>query len=411
MLWPPEGHGRDPQRSLAVFADLRRTLWMTVPGMIGLIATTGLVAGFIGDLSDSDAAKFVIFLQVELLAMGVGRLGLEQLVLSRASEMAKPDTLSYLGPLRLVIPLGIALSAAFAVVLSDVRGISLIAVVPLDMLSSVVAAFELGRRHYRVPIALAWLNYPLFVVFLVVPVLSINSDNLRNVVTLFVATSVLRGGLAIVLLVRHHRSLERTTVQHLLTRDATASGTVNVVQTVIQRFDGIVLSAFSARFTSVSVTRYLLSTRLLDASYAMSTIVGSLRQVSKDQAALRLGGMRRIAPVAGWFGLWVLAAIVLAEAPRPDRWDARWELALGVIGSSMFIGTVRITLGQLGRGENRRLIVRHLSYLGTFVICAAVAVVTGRPWVMLVSAVLCGAASLLTLGAETDRRPPAATGE
>lgn len=179
------------------------------------------------------------------------------------------------------------------------------------------------------------------------------------------------------------------------------------MQTIAQRFDGVVLGAFTGRFGDVSVAHYLLSTRLLDASYAFSAIVGSLRQVANGRGQVSSTRLRRFAPAVAWFGLWCLAAATVAVLASPNGWDARLELGLAAIGSALFICTVRITLRQLARSQIRPLVARHAMYLAVSTATAVIAVGSRRPWIMLWGVIICGLASARSFSNERQNKPSA----
>jgi hypothetical protein len=393
-------------------ANVRRATLMLVPGVAGFVSTVGIVSGRVGSLGKIDGARFIVFLQVELLAVGVSRLGYEQLVLGRASAIEHPDALGFARPLfSRIVPLAVAVSAVLGLVVGGWSGLGVLIVAPCDVVSSVVASFELARRRFLTTIAFSWLNYPLFLFFLVVPGVRIDSGRLANVVALFCATSVVRVGVALVLIARHrtrHRSEESVPITF---RDVAGAGATNIGLNVIQRIDGVVFALLPGRFTAVAVSGYLLSTRLLDATYTVSAVVNGLRQVAEGGRAgiVRWSDRRVLAGSAVWFVIWLLGAVFLALLGWP-RVLANWgNLMLAAVGSALYLAVLRLMLrefaGQRGLALGRRFAV----YAMLAVACATVAAIVRRPSIMLVPTIVMGVAcarALATNPTEAEGRLP-----
>ena len=403
--------------------DLRRTILMLVPGGLGLIATVGLNIGFVGDLAKSDANRLLVFLQVELFVLGLGRLGYDQLVLSRAAALDDSDRLDFTPLLvRLVLPFAFICAIVGGIGLRGPAGIAILVAAPCDVISTVTGSFELSRRKYLTNIAFSWLNYPLFLLFLVLPGAHIDSSSLPNVLMLFCATSAGRAVIAVVLLAGHRRRrqpLALTGGAHrrrrmapgasvtLTRQDLFGSGTVSISQIIIQRGDGAVLALFQSRFPAAGLASYLLASRMLDASYTVSAVVASLAQVRDvDRAesgppssrfqALLLGG--------AWFGIWIAAAVTLAVLQWPHVFVGWGRLVLAVPAAALYLAIFRHVLRDLAEGRGAVIAYRFLQYVVIAVCFATIAVVTREPAVMFLTATIAGLWSLQTLRQSRNER-------
>ena len=420
--------------------DLRRTILMLIPGGLGLIATVGLNIGFVGDLAKSDANRLLVFLQVELFALGLGRLGYDQLVLSRAAALDDSDRLDFTPLLmRFVLPFACVCAAVGGAGLRGPAGIAILVAAPCDVLSTVTGSFELSRRKYLTNIAFSWLNYPLFLLFLVLPGAHIDSSSLPNVLVLFCATSVGRAAIAVVLLAGHRRRRRPLTpgvsvalsggahrrrrlapgvsvalsggahrrrrlapgVSVALTRqDLFGSGTVSISQIIVQRGDGAVLALFQSRFPAAGLASYLLASRMLDASYTVSAVVASLAQVrGVDRVVSGSRSSRLPALLFGgaWFGIWMAAAITLAVLQWPHVFVGWGRLVLAVPAAALYLAIFRHVLRDLAEGRGAAIAFRFLQYVVIAVCFATVAVVTREPAVMFLTATIAGLWSLQTL--------------
>jgi hypothetical protein len=375
--------------------NIRRAALMLVPGVAGFVATVGIVSARVGSLGKLDGARFIVFLQVELLAVGVSRLGYEQLVLGRASAIERPDALGYVRPLfARILPLAVAVSAILGFVVGGWSGVGVLIVAPCDVLSSVVASFELARRRFLTTIAFSWLNYPLFLFFLVVPGVRIDSSHLANVVVLFCFTSVVRAGVALVLVARHRSRHAQEEAVPVTFREVAGAGATNIGLNVIQRIDGVVLALFPSRFAAVAVSGYLLSTRLLDATYTVSAVVNGLRQVAESgrTTVVRWSDRRVLAGSAMWFLIWAFGAVILALLGWPRVFTNSGNLLLAAVGSALYLAVLRLMLREFSEQRGLRLGRRFAIYAMLAVVCATVAVALRQPSVMLLPAIIIGVA-------------------
>ena len=396
--------------------DLRRTILMLIPGGLGLIATVGLNIGFVGDLAKSDANRLLVFLQVELFALGLGRLGYDQLVLSRAAALDDSDRLDFTPLLmRFVLPFAFICAAVGGVGLRGPAGIAMLVAAPCDVLSTVTGSFELSRRKYLTNIAFSWLNYPLFLLFLVLPGAHIDSSSLPNVLVLFCATSAGRAVIAVVLLAGHRRRrqpLALTGGAHrrrrmapgasvtLTRQDLFGSGTVSISQIIIQRGDGAVLALFQSRFPAAGLASYLLASRMLDASYTVSAVVASLAQVRGVDGARSGSQTTRFQALlfgGAWFGIWLAAAITLAVLQWPHVFVGWGRLVLAVPAAALYLAIFRHVLRDLAEGRGAAIAFRFLQYVVIAICFATIAVVTREPAVMFLTATIAGLWSLQTL--------------
>ncbi len=411
--------------------DLRRTVLMLVPGGLGLIATVGLNIGFVGDLAKSDANRLLVFLQVELFALGLGRLGYDQLVLSRAAALDDSDRLDFTPLLmRVVLPFAFICAAVGGAGLRGPAGIALLVAAPCDVLSTVTASFELSRRKYLSNIAFSWLNYPLFLLFLVLPGAHIDSSSLRNVLVLFCATSVGRAVIAVVLLSAHRRRRRRLApgvgvaltggahrrrrrrlapgVGVALTRqDLFGSGTVSISQIIIQRGDGAVLALFQSRFPAAGLASYLLASRMLDASYTVSAVVASLAQVrgvDRSVSGSQSSRLQGLLLGGAWLAIWMAAAITLAVLQWPHVFVGWGRLVLAVPAAALYLAIFRHVLRDLAQGRGAAIAFRFMQYVIIAVGFATIAVLTREPAVMFLTATIAGLWSLQSLREPRDRR-------
>ena len=403
--------------------DLRRTILMLIPGGLGLIATVGLNIGFVGDLAKSDANRLLVFLQVELFALGLGRLGYDQLVLSRAAALDDSDRLDFTPLLlRFVLPFAFICAVVGGVGLRGPAGIAMLVAAPCDVLSTVTGSFELSRRKYLTNIAFSWLNYPLFLLFLVLPGAHIDSSSLPNVLVLFCATSVGRAAIAVVLLAGHRRRrrpLAPTGGAHrrrrmapgasvtLTRQDLFGSGTVSISQIIIQRGDGAVLALFQSRFPAAGLASYLLASRMLDASYTVSAVVASLAQVRGVDGARSGSQTTRFQALlfgGAWFGIWLAAAITLAVLQWPHVFVGWGRLVLAVPAAALYLAIFRHVLRDLAEGRGAAIAFRFLQYVVIAICFATIAVVTREPAVMFLTATIAGLWSMQTLRQSRDPR-------
>ncbi|MCC6438629.1 MAG: hypothetical protein IT196_26645 [Acidimicrobiales bacterium] len=386
-------------RNSRALADLRRTALLTAPGFIGLVVTTGLVTGRLGGLADADAARFVLFLQVELLCVGVARLGLEQLVLSRAAALEDPRALAFARPLfRVSVPLAALGAALLGSALGGRIGLALLIAAPFDIFTSVVAAFELGCRRYIVPIANSWLNYPVFLLLLVTPIPGVDTSRLGWVLTLFCATSVGRGLINAVLYWRNERSVRGRERVRISAGATAAAGVVNVATTVMQRLDSVVLVVFASRFASIAVLGYLVAARLLDSSYSLSSVAGSVLYVSDPDGSSSSARRTRVALIAGaWLACWLAGAALLAVLARNGAAGSWPVLLLAAFGAAGYLATVRIVLADMAASRTARLTRRALGYLAVHATFAVAAIAAASPVPMLVAPLACGAWSLRSI--------------
>ena len=404
-------------------ANLRRSLLMLMPGGLAIIATAGIATGHIGKLSVSDSNSFFLFLLMELLAVGVGRLGFDQLVLSRASTFEEPDLLGFTPMLfRVILPLTAGVAGVLGLIIGGPAGLAVFIAAPIDVMSTVTGSFELGRRRYATNIAFAWLNYPVFLLFLVAPGIHVDTSSLTAILVLFCSTSLLRGAVSVVLLAahrrrqveaRHSRTLTVLTARdkwvvadrsHDLTpRDLVGSGTVSVCQAFLQRPDVLVLALFGSQFPKAAIASYFVANRLLDASYTVSAVAGSLMQVSVDKSARRSWRDRRVLQLAVvWSALWVVAALALLVLQWPHPLRGWGRIALAVPGAVLYLSIFRHVLTELAAGRSHAIARRFGGYLLIAVVAAAVAVVTGEPAVMFIPAAVNGLASTIALARASD---------
>jgi hypothetical protein len=380
---------------------------MLLPGSAAIAATAGLATGRVGELATGDASRFLVFLQVELLALGIGRLGYDQLVLSRASVLSDADELAFTGLLlRMVMPFALVCAALAGAGLGGWAGIAVLVAAPIDVVSTVTGSFELGRRKYLTNIAFSWMNYPVFLFFLVVPGVRIDSSQLVNVLALFCSTSIARGLVALVVLARHRRRRAGVvTSRPLRVSDLAGAGSVSVSQVLIQRVDGIVLALFGSAFSAASISSYLVATRLLDASYTVSAVAGSLQQVAQtgaERPGREARGWRSLILPGLWVGLWLGGAGGLAVLQWPDVLRGWGRIALAVPAAALYLATFRLVLRELAGGRNSLLARRFVVYVAVAAAFASVAVVTGEPAVMILAMIVTGSASASALSARPD---------
>ena len=389
---------REPADARPALAGLRRTVLMLLPGSAGIIATVGLATGRIGDLSAGDANRFLVFLQVELLALGIGRIGFDQLVLSRASALDDPDRLAFVTTLvRRVLPFAVGVSAIAAVGLGGRAGVAVIIAAPLDMVSTVTGSFELARRRYATNMAFSWMNFPVFLAALTVPGIRVDSTRLTPVLAVFCATSTVRAAVAVTLLARHLRRHRIATgsaaPETLSSADLSGAGIATAVQVMLQRGDGMVLALADGRFAPAAVSSYLLAGRLVDASYTVSAVVGSLRQVRSDGPTAANHEGSGLARAAGWLGLWLGAAVVLALLQWPDVGTGWGRLLLAALAAAAYLAIFRHVLLELGQGHGPALARRFGAYVAVLIMAAAAAVLTREPALLFTASIACGLAS------------------
>jgi hypothetical protein len=381
-------------------ADVRRAVLMLVPGAAGLVATVGIATGHLAALSELDAKRFLLFIGVELLAVGASRLGYEQLVLGRATTIEHPDALGFVRPLvRNIIPLSFALATMLGVVVGGRVGFGVLVAAPFDVLSSVVASFELARRKFLTTIAFSWLNYPLFLVFLVVPGLRVNGSKVGQIVAAFCATSVLRGLIAIVLVMRHqkrHRMYESAPVTF---SEIAGAGVTTLAMNVIQRVDSLALLVFKTRFSLASVTSYLIATRLLDATYTVTAVVNGLRQVAEGgrAAVIRWTDRKVVLGSLAWFAVWLVGALVLALFKWSDARHNALNLLLAALGSALYLAVLRLIVRELGALRGLALGRRFGRYALVAIGFSIVAVLLRNPALMLLPAIVNGVAAARAL--------------
>ena len=382
----------------SLLADLRRTALLTLPGVIGLIVTTGILTRRVADLETTEAARFVLFIQIELLCVGLAKLGLEQLVFSRATELADPLGIAYRRVLvRMTLPLAVLLAAGFGAWFGLPLALAMVVAVPLDVFSTVVASHGLACRRYAIPIVNSWVNYPLLLVLLVVPLPGVSTDRLSHVVGLFAATSTLRGLYSLVTFRSLERSaapLARTTIT---SRDAVGAGAVSIALTALQKIDSVVLVLGEGRFSTVTVVHVLFVSRLLEASYAFSTVAASLARVSAVTKARWADRTRVVVPAVLWAALWAVAAVALwllrnRAAPPPIS-----LLALAAAGAAAYLATAQLTMRGLGRGQTSELVRLYSGYVVVAAIIGGAAVSLGAPELVLVPALLTSLVSIARL--------------
>jgi hypothetical protein len=382
---------------------------MLVPGAAGLVATVGITTGHLGALTKPDANRFILFLSVELLAVGASRLGYEQLVLGRASTIEHPDALGYVRPLvRNIVPLSLVMAALLGVVVGGRVGFGVLVAAPFDVLSSVVASFELARRRFLTTIAFSWLNYPLFLVFLVVPGLRVDGAKLGHVVAAFCATSVVRGVIAIVLVLRHMRRHRAHAPIPVAFGEIAGAGATTLAMNVIQRVDALALLLFKGRFSPVATGSYLLATRLLDATYTVTAVVNGLRQVAEGgrAAVVRWADRKVLLGSAVWLAVWLSGAFVLALFKWSDVRENAPNLLLAAAGSALYLAVLRLIVRELGALRGMQLGRRFAGYALIAVGFAVAAVVVRKPVLMLLPAIVNGVASARALGHDSSSDHP-----
>jgi hypothetical protein len=373
---------------------------MLVPGAAGLIATVGLLSRRLGSLTEPDAHRFVLFLSVELLAVGASRLGYEQLVLGRASTIGHPDALGFVRPLvRNIIPLSLAVATMLGVVVGGRVGFAVLVAAPFDVLSSVVASFELARRKFLTTIAFSWLNFPLFLVLLLAPGVHVDTSKLGQVVAAFCATSVLRGLIAVVLVVRHLTRHREHTVVPVTFGEIAGAGVTTLAMNVIQRIDSVALLLFKSRFSVASFGAYLLANRLLDATYTVTAVVNGLRQVAEGgrAASIRWTDRKVLLGSVVWLGVWLLGAVALALVRWSDARNNPEHLVLAAVGSALYLAVLRLIVRELGERRGMQLGRRFGRYALIAVGFAAAAVVVRNPVLMLMPAIVTGVLSARAL--------------
>jgi hypothetical protein len=398
-----------PGSGSSLTSQLRRSALMLLPGGAAILATAGLATGRIGEMSSPDATRFLVFLQVELLALGIGRLGFDQLVLSRAILLDNPDALSFTGVLaRRVLPVAVLVAAVLALIVGQPAGLAVLIAAPADVLSVVTGSFELGRRKYWINIAFTWINFPVFLFFLVVPGVKIDSSQLSHVLALFCATSVVRALVSLVLLSRHlqrRRRLAPSEQVQVVGKDLLGAGIVSSCQNIIPRLDGLVLAGFDGRFSSVAVSSYLVAIRLLDASYSVSGVFASLDHVDARGRHVVRSIRQRAGRTIAWVAMWCIGAIILAALRWPDVFVGWGRFVLVVPAAALHVVIFRHVLVELAESHTARVARRFGCYLAVAAVCAALAVVTKEPALMLLAASINGTASLVALRRRAAESP------
>ena len=292
-------------------------------------------------------------------------------MLSRTSHLADGDDLGFLRIMgRVVAPVTLVVSALLALAIGtrlDVAlGIGVMIAAPLDVVSTITGSFELGRRRYAANLVFSWLNYPVFLIGLLVPIPGLDTSRLSHIVGLFCATSVLRSGVATALLVA-------IIADNVCVRSMGSLGWPEQISPMpgwpapvrLLRSGRTDWSSPCLLTASIwRVSSYLLAARLVDASFTVSAVVASLRQVARgvERVDWRSMGFRGF--VVGWSAMWFGGAIALALLNWPDV-GTRWgRLVVAALAASAYLAIFRHVLVALASGPEAKIGRRFVDYLG-----------------------------------------------